>query len=446
MYRKLTKQLIEWKHNNNRKPLILEGARQTGKTYLLQQFGKEHYENMAYINMENASDKLKQIFEGTISPERIITQLEIMFGFDIQPAKTLLIFDEVQEIPRALTSLKYFCEDAPEYHIAASGSLLGIFLHQGTSFPVGKVDFLKLQPMNFEEFLLANGEKRLLDYAHKNIPGLHIFTEKLYDYFKYYMITGGMPEVVQSWINEKNIERVEKIQSSIIKTYLRDLSKHISKPDTVRVRQVFDSLPNQFAKKNDKFIYGIIKQGARAREYELSIEWLIDAGIVRRVNMVTCGNKLPLKAYIKQGAFKLYFIDVGLFRHLAKIPTGVVLEKSAIFDEFNGFMAEQFVLQELSHLELFYWESTAISEVDFVSQIDTKIVPIEVKSGLNVKSRSLKVYREKYKPELSIRFSLLPLENNNGLLNIPLYYSFIFDEIIKNRKQFCTSGNFRVSL
>lgn len=409
--------------------MILEGARQTGKTYLLQQFGEKHYKNVAYINMENASDKLKQIFEGTISPERIITQLEIMFGFEIQPAKTLLIFDEVQEIPRALTSLKYFCEDASEYHVVASGSLLGIFLHQGTSFPVGKVDFLKLQPMDFEEFLLANGEKRLLDYARKDISGTHIFMEKLYDYFKYYMVTGGMPEVVQSWINEKNIEKVEKIQSSIIETYLRDFSKHVPKSEAIRIRQVFDSLPDQFAKKNDKFVYGVIKQGGRAREYELAVEWLIDAGIVRRVNMVTCGDKLPLKAYLKRSAFKLYFIDVGLFRHLAKIPTGVVLEKSAIFDEFNGLMAEQFVLQELSYLELFYWGSGATSEVDFVAQIGVKIVPIEVKSGLNVKSQSLKVYREKFNPGLSIRFSLLPLENNNGLLNIPLYYSFIFDKI-----------------
>ena len=426
MYRKLTQQLIEWKQDKGRKPLILEGARQTGKTYILQAFGKEHYQNVAYINMENASDELKQIFVGSINPQRIVQQMEIMFGFAIRPTETLLIFDEVQEIPRALTSLKYFCEDAPEYHVVASGSLLGIFLHPGTSFPVGKVDFLKLQPMDFEEFLIANGEQKLVDFARQNANDLAFLTEKLYDYFKYYLVTGGMPEVVQSWIINKNIEKVEKIQNTILQTYIRDFSKHAKEPESIRIKQIFDSLPEQFAKKNDKFLYGLVREGARAREYELAIEWLLAAGIMRRVNLVKCGDKLPLRAYSERNSFKLYFIDVGLFRHFAKIPTAVVLDKTAIFDKFNGFLAEQYVLQELNRYELFYWTSGAQAEVDFVTQIDDKIVPIEVKSGLNVKAQSLKVYRERYKPELSVRFSLLPLENNNGLLNIPLYYSFLF--------------------
>ena len=426
MYRKIIQQLVDWKQDKQRKPLILEGARQTGKTYILQQFGKEHYKNVAYINMENASDQLKQIFDGSIFPKRIVQQLEIMFGFAIRPAETLLIFDEVQEIPRALTSLKYFCEDAPEYHVAASGSLLGIFLHPGTSFPVGKVNFLKMQPMDFEEFLIAGGEQQLIGFARENINDLKFLTEKLYDYFKYYLVTGGMPEVVQSWITEKNIEKVEKIQDTILQTYIRDFSKHAKEPETIRIKQVFDSLPDQFAKQNDKFIYGVVREGARAREYELAIEWLLAAGIVRRVNLVKCGDKLPLRAYSERNSFKLYFIDVGLFRHFAKIPTSIVLDKTAIFDEFNGLLAEQYVLQELNRYELFYWTSGAQAEVDFVTQIDSKIVPIEVKSGLNVKAQSLKVYRENYNPELSIRFSLLPLEENNGLLNIPLYYSFLF--------------------
>jgi predicted AAA+ superfamily ATPase len=429
MYRKTIQQLLDWKQNKCRKPLILEGARQTGKTYILQQFGKEHYQNVAYINMENASDELKQLFDGSISPGRIVQQLELMFGFSILPEKTLLIFDEVQEIPRALTSLKYFCENAPEYNVAASGSLLGIFLHPGASFPVGKVDFLKMQPMDFEEFLIANGEQRLVDFAKENADDLKFLTEKLYDYFKYYFVTGGMPEVVQSWITEKNIEKVEKIQDSILQTYIRDFSKHTKEPESIRIKQVFDSLPDQFAKKNDKFIYGAIREGARAREYELAIEWLLAAGIARRVNLVKCGDKLPLRAYSERSSFKLYFIDVGLFRHFAKIPTSVVLDKTAIFDEFNGLLAEQYILQELTDYELFYWTSGAQAEVDFVTQMESKIVPIEVKSGLNVRAQSLKVYREQYKPELSIRFSLLPLENNNGLLNIPLYYSFIFNQL-----------------
>jgi len=346
----------------------------------------------------------------------------------------LLIFDEVQEIPRALTSLKYFCEDAPEYNLVTSGSLLGIFLHPGTSFPVGKVDFLKMQPMDFEEFLIANGEQRLIDFARENSDDLAFLTEKLYDYFKSYLVTGGMPEVVQSWITEKNIERIEKIQDTILQTYIRDFSKHTKEAEPVRVKQVFDSLPNQFAKQNEKFIYGVIREGARAREYELAIEWLLSAGIVRRVNRVKCGDKLPLRAYSERNSFKLYFIDVGLFRRLAKIPTAVVLDKTAIFDEFNGLLVEQYVLQELNRYELFYWTSGAQAEVDFVTQLDNKIVPIEVKSGSNVKAQSLKVYRQNYNPELSIRFSLLPLEENNGLLNIPLYYSFLFP--IKKTKNY----------
>ena len=430
MYRKIIQQLIDWKHDKYRKPLVLEGARQTGKTYILQQFGKEHYTNVAYINMENASDELKQIFDGTISPKRIVQQLEIMFGFVIHPAETLLIFDEVQEIPRALTSLKYFCEDAPEYNLAASGSLLGIFLHSGTSFPVGKVDFLKMQPMDFEEFLIANNEQRLIDFARENSDDLAFLTEKLYDYFKCYLVTGGMPEVVQSWIIEKNIEKIEKIQDTILQTYIRDFSKHTQVAEAIRIKQIFDSLPNQFAKQNEKFIYGVIREGARAREYELAIEWLLSAGIVRRVNLVKRGDKLPLRAYSERNSFKLYFIDVGLFRRFAKIPTTVVLDKAAIFDEFNGLLVEQYILQELNRYELFYWTSGAQAEVDFVTQLDNKIVPIEVKSGTNVKAQSLKVYRQNYNPELSIRFSLLPFKENNGLLNIPLYHSFLFP--IKN--------------
>ncbi|MDR0831196.1 MAG: ATP-binding protein [Prevotellaceae bacterium] len=436
MYRKIIKQLIDWKQDKNRKPLILEGARQTGKTYILQQFGKEHYKNVAYINMENASDELKQIFSGSISPRRIVQQLELMFGFAILLEKTLLIFDEVQEIPRALTSLKYFCEEAPEYHVVASGSLLGIFLHPGTSFPVGKVDFMKMQPMDFEEFLIANGEQQLVDFARKNVNDLKFLTEKLYDYFKYYLVIGGMPEVVQSWIIDKNIEKVEKIQDTILQTYIRDFSKHVKEHESIRIKQVFDSLPEQFAKKNEKFIYGVVREGARAREYELAIEWLLAAGIARRVNCVKCGDKLPLRAYNERNSFKLYFIDVGLFRYFAKIPTSIVLDKTAIFDEFNGLLVEQYVLQELNKYELFYWTSGSQAEVDFVMQLDGQIVPIEVKSGLNVKAQSLRVYRERYSPELAIRFSLLPLEKNNGLLNIPLYYSFLFPIIESQNQRF----------
>ena len=430
MYRKIIHQLVDWKQDNARKPLVLEGARQTGKTYILQQFGKEHYQNVAYVNMENASNELKQIFTGSINPARIVQQLEIMFGFTIRPSETLLIFDEVQEIPRALTSLKYFCEEAPEYSVAASGSLLGIFLHPGTSFPVGKVDFLKMQPMDFEEFLIANGEQRLVDFARENPNDLAFLSEKLYDYFKHYLVTGGMPEVVQSWIQEKDIEKAEKIQDMILQTYIRDFSKHAKETEAIRIKQVFDSLLGQFAKKNEKFLYGVVREGGRAREYEVAIEWLIAAGIVRRVNLVKRGDKLPLRAYSERNTFKLYFIDVGLLRRFAKIPTAVVLNKTAIFDEFNGLLAEQYVLQELNRHELFYWTSSAQAEVDFVAQIGSKIIPIEVKSGQNVKAQSLKVYREKFRPELAIQFSLKETKIDGDLLNISLYHSSFFEAVI----------------
>ncbi|MDR1975316.1 MAG: AAA family ATPase [Bacteroidales bacterium] len=436
MERKLMSELIKWKDRSGRKPLLLEGARQVGKTWLLKEFGKRCFKNVAYINFQNPSQEIIDLFSGSIEPKRIITTLELLLNMKISPSETLLIFDEAQEVPRVLTSLKYFCEDAPEYHIATAGSLLGIFLHRDISFPVGKVNTLKLEPMDFEEFLWANERENIVTFLKSN-PFETTFNEVLSDLFKQYLYIGGMPEVVADWIENKDVIKANEIQREILSNYRKDFIKHTDNTTAVRIRQVFDSLPVQFAKNNDKFLYGTIKSGARAREYEMAIEWLIDAGIVRRTNRVNRGDKIPLKSYVDITAFKLYFVDVGLFRHLAEIPFEVIADKTAIFDEFNGLVAEQFVLQQLSKHTLFYWTGSEESEVDFVMQYHSDIVPIEVKSGTNVKAKSLKIFREKYTPKISVRFSLKNTRLDNDLLNISLFSVFLYENILDCSSEKC---------
>ncbi len=438
MQRELLTKLVAWKESEARKPLILEGARQVGKTYLLkEEFGAKFYDNVAYLNLQNPVPELREVFEETLEPRRILARLELLLHTDIVPGKTLLFFDEVQEMPRALESLKYFYEEVPEYHVVVAGSLLGVFLHQGTSFPVGKVDFLRLEPMNFREFLLAKGEEKTVKHLQENVED-QIFRTVLLDAFREYLFVGGMPEVVKHWVNHQDVARVDEIQERILLSYQSDFSKYPDERMAVRIKQVFDSLPSQFAKDNEKFTYGAVKSGARAREYEMAIEWLVDAGLVRRVFRVKRGDQLPLKAYVDPSAFKLYFLDIGLFRRLAEINTAVIVQKNAIFDQFNGLMAEQFVLQELSQRhKLYYWASEARAEVDFVAQIGSQIVPIEVKSGENVQAKSLKVYREKYQPKWAVRFSLkdLLIDRENGLINLPLFETFLFDEILQSSSE-----------
>ena len=436
MERKLMSELIKWKAKSNRKPLLLEGARQVGKTYLLKEFGKRCFKNVAYINFQNPSTDLIDLFNGSIEPKRIILLLELRLGMKISPTDTLIIFDEAQDVPRALTSLKYFYEDAPEYHIATAGSLLGVFLHKDTSFPVGKVNTMKLEPMDFEEFLWAHNRGNITEYLKTN-PDETAFNEILSDLLKQYLYIGGMPEVVKDWIENQNVENITAIQEEILSNYRKDFSKYTDNTTAVRIRQVFDSLTAQFAKKNDKFIYGTVKSGARAREYEMAIEWLLDAGIVRRVNQVSCGDKIPLKAYANPSSFKLYFVDVGLFRYLAEIPIEVINDKNAIFDEFNGLVAEQFVLQQLSKYTLFFWEGTDSSEVDFVMQYGAIIVPIEVKSGTNVKAKSLQIFREKYSPKISVRFSMRGTKLDGDLQNISLKNIILFEHLLDSSPEKC---------
>jgi len=341
----------------------------------------------------------------------------------------LIIFDEIQSNPRVLTSLKYFNELAWEYHIIASGSLLWIALHKETSFPVWKIEFLHLEPMDFEEFLLANGEEKLIKSCKKELN--QNFNDKLYEYMKQYLFTGWMPEIVQSWITEQDVEKVDLLQWNILQSYKYDFSKHTTEQMTKRLTQIWESIPLQFAKENDKFIRWIIREWARAKDYEIALQRLEDSGLVRKVNRVKRWDKLPLLAYQEESIFKLYFLDIWLLRKLTDIPSQVLMNKSTIFDEYNWLFAEQFVLQNLWKYKFFYWTSNANAEVDFISQIDEYIIPFEVKSGKNTKSKSLKIYREKYNPKKSIRFSLLDYIEQEWLINIPLYLIFCFDEIFQ---------------
>lgn len=426
MYRKIIEELKNWKNKKDRQPLILKGARQVGKTWILQEFGKECFEDVLYINFENENN-IKDLFEGSIEPKRILEFLSAIHRKKIEPEKTLIIFDEIQELPRALTSLKYFSESAPEYAICCAGSLLGVFLHDKVSFPVGKVDFLEMQPLDFEEFLIANGEEELIRVIKNNkmekLPDL--VTGKLEDYLKKYFVIGGMPRAVSTWIEEKDFEKVEVIQKGILDSYERDFSKHTDNNTATKIEYVWKSIPSQLAKENRKFLYGVVKDGARAREYENAINWLESTGLIRIVNRVKCGDKQPLKAYEDLKAFKIYFIDIGLLRVLCELDYETIIVKDKIFNEFNGLLTEQFVLQELSNINkiksIYYWSNEYKSEVDFIFTYKNFNIPVEAKAGINVKAQSLKVFMNEYNTKLALRYSLLNLSIDNKILNIPLY-------------------------
>lgn len=437
MYRKLMMELKDWKDKKDRLPLILKGARQVGKTWILQEFGKKYFDNVLYINFENAGN-IASIFDGNIEPTRIIEYLSALNHKKIEPEKTLIIFDEIQELPRALTSLKYFAEQTPQYAICCAGSLLGVFLHDQVSFPVGKVDFLELQPLDFEEFLIANNENDLINIIKHNklekIPDL--LTDKLKDYLKKYFVVGGMPRAVKTWIEEKDFELVEKVQKGILEAYERDFSKHTDNSTATKIQYVWNSIPSQLAKENRKFIYGVVKDGARAREYENSINWLRDTGLIRVVNRVKCGNKQPLKAYEDLKAFKIYLLDVGLLRVLCELPYETIINEDAIYNEFNGLLTEQFVLQELKNINkinsVYYWSNEFQSEIDFVFSYKNNIIPVEAKAGVNVRAQSLKVYMKEYEPKFAIRYSLLNVTFDDKILNIPLYAIWNTEEYLKN--------------
>ena len=424
MYRYKMEDLKKWKNSTDRKPLIIRGARQVGKTWLMKEFGKNEYKKYAYINFDDNS-RMEQLFSGDFDIERIIQGLKIESGVNIEPENTLIIFDEVQETPKALTSLKYFYENAKQYNIIAAGSLLGVAMHAGTSFPVGKVDFLDLYPLNFFEFLKALGENELVDLIYKNDTELiTVFADKLKLYLKQYMFIGGMPDVVENYIKNKDFTEVRKRQETLLNAYEQDFSKHAPNNIVPRIRQLWNNIPTQLAKENKKFIYGLIKEGARAREYELALSWLIDCGLIYQVNRVN-DCKIPLSAYQDFSAFKLYLLDVGLLCAMAKIDAMTIIEGNEIFVEFKGSLTEQYVLTELKtniDSPIFYWSSDkGIAEVDYIIQLGKYNIPIEVKANENLQSKGLKTFVQKYKNQINIRTSMTNYRKEEWLTNIPLY-------------------------
>lgn len=432
MYRKIMSKLIEWKNDKNRKPLILRGARQVGKTYIIKQFGSENYEGVAYFNFDHDTE-LHNLFDNTKDPERILEQLAFIYGKSIIPEKTLVVFDEIQECPNALNALKYFEEEASEYHIISAGSLLGIRLSH-TSFPVGKVDFLDMYPMTFTEFLEADGCKNLVEYMEsikeiENIPNM--FFDRLSEKLKAYFIIGGMPEAVNSWTQEKDMEKVNKIQNNILWAYESDFSKHTSNVEANRISIIWNSIPSQISKENKKFLYQVAKTGARAREYEGALNWLKDANVVNKIYNVTKPS-MPLISYNDLSAFKIYLNDVGLLRKMTDLDSKVVVEGNKLFEEFKGALTESYVLQTLLSIGLtpYYFTFDNRYEIDFMIQYKNEIIPIEVKSSENVNNTSLKVYNEKYNPKTRIRFSMRNLNKDDNLINIPLFMVEHTDKLI----------------
>ena len=424
MKRKLLNNLIEWKNDKNHKPLVLEGARQVGKTWLMKEFGRTQYKKVAYINFDR-NEKMCKVFETDLDTNRLITAIELDVEFKITPEDTLIIFDEIQECPRAITSLKYFNEDAPQYDIIAAGSLLGVAHHFGTGFPVGKVEFLRLYPLSFTEFLDAMGKEQFVELIEKqDFEMIKLFNTKFEDLLKQYTYIGGMPEVVQDFVDNKDFKKVRTIQKRILSSYEKDFSKHIPANTVEKVRMLWNSVPTQLAKDNKKFIYNAIKKGARAKEFETALTWLKDAGLIYQVYKITKPG-LPIGAYEDLDSFKLFVLDVGLLGALVNLDAKTILDRYEIFQEFKGAMAEQYVLQQfktIKDLPVYYWTNeTSRSEVDFVIQVGSKVVPVEVKAATNLKARSLKIYMEQFKPELALRTSLADYKKTDNLVDLPLY-------------------------
>ena len=424
MFRSAMKELEKWKAKKRRKPLIIRGARQVGKTWLMKEFGATAYVHTVYINFDN-NERMKTLFTGSFSVERIVTGLELYAGQKIDADNTLLIFDEVQEVPQALAALKYFNEDAPQYQIVCAGSLLGVALHPGTSFPVGKVEFLDLYPLSFFEFMIAMGKDQYVDLLQKgDFEMASAFKQDYIDLMKPYYYVGGMPEVVQAFADNRDFNEAREIQQRILSAYEQDFSKHAPNEVVPRIRMLWNSIPAQLAKENKKFIYGLIKEGARAKEYELAMLWLTDCGLVHKVHRVSTPS-LPLKAYEDLKAFKLFLLDVGLLSCMVGLRQDVLLDGNELFKEFKGALTEQYVLQQLKTvrgLNIYYWTAErGTAEVDFVIDNGGDVTPVEVKAEVNLQAKSLKVYREKFQPRLSIRTSMADYKIEDWLLNLPLW-------------------------
>ena len=433
--RDLEAKLQAWKSSKNRKPLLLKGARQVGKTSLLKTFGKKHFERVAYFNFDEQPE-LHQFFEQSKDPHRLVENLSLVYGSTIHPQTDFLIFDEIQECKPALNALKYFCENTPQYAIAGAGSLLGITLNNHASFPVGKVDFMEVYPLTFLEFL-DGADTALADY----IRGLNfsqpipdIFFNRLSEKFKQYFISGGMPEPATRLVVNKAIDETQQVLSDILKAYELDFSKHVQTKDIAKVQLIWQSIPSQLAKENNKFLYQVVKSGARAREYEDALKWLEQAGLVHKVY---CCKKphVPLSTYDDLSSFKIFMLDVGLLRRKSQLHPSAFSEGNRLFTEFKGALTENFVLQSLltqSESMPRYWTSPGKAEVDFLIQFENEILPVEVKSNESVRSRSLARYAEEFAPKLKIRYSLKNLELNDGLINIPLFLIDRTTDVIKS--------------
>lgn len=424
MYRIAIEKLYHWKKSKHRKPLIIEGARQVGKTWLMKEFGERAYADTIYVNFDS-NPAIAELFALDLDIDRVMKGLELYAGRKINPDDTLLIFDEVQEVPRALASLKYFCENAPEYHIVCAGSLLGIALHEGTSFPVGKVDFLKLFPLSFKEFLMATGRERFAELLDKRDFSMITSFRQIYiDALKQYYFVGGMPEAVQSFVEEQDFQEVRAIQQRILTAYEQDFSKHAPNEIVPKIRMIWNSIPSQLAKENKKFIYGLVREGGRAKEYETAIMWLTDCGLVHKVSRVNAAG-IPLKAYEDLKAFKLFLLDVGLLGCMTGLRARTLLDGNNLFAEFKGALTEQYVCQQLKTVEdigiYYYTNDRGSCEVDFVVDTGDRIIPVEVKAEVNLKAKSLKTYREKYAPKISVRTSMADYKKEDWLVNLPLY-------------------------
>lgn len=424
MYRIAMEKLYKWKESRRRKPLIIEGARQVGKTWLMKEFGSKAYADTVYINFDSNS-RMAELFASDLNIDRLVMGIEIYAGRKIIPDSTLLIFDEVQEVPRALASLKYFYEDAPQYHIVCAGSLLGIALHEGTSFPVGKVDFLCLYPLSFREFLMATAGERFAELLdQRDYQMVTAFKQTYIDALKQYYFVGGMPEAVQSFAEEKDFNEVREIQRRILAAYEQGFSKHAPIEIVPKIRMVWNSIPSQLAKENKKFIYGLVREGGRAKDYETAIMWLCDCGLVHRVSRVNSAG-IPLKAYEDLRAFKLFIVDVGLLGCMTGLRQHTLLDGNDLFAEFKGALTEQYVCQQLKTVEglniYYYTNDRGSCEIDFVVDNGDQVIPVEVKAEVNLKAKSLKTYREKFNPKISVRTSMADYKKEDWLVNLPLY-------------------------
>ena len=423
MKRTVYKKLLEWKQKRIRKPLLLHGARQVGKTWLMKEFGKNEYENTVYINFDN-NKTAKEIFKIDYDIKRIISALKILSREPVNTESTLIIFDEIQECPEALGCLKYFYEECPDYHIIAAGSLLGLALHEKTSFPVGKVDFINVFPLSFSEFLDATGNGEILSPAfEKNFYAVSPFASVLKEMLRKYYYVGGMPEAVMTYIETDDLYQTREVQKNLLTYYESDFSKHAPREQIPRIQMVWNSVPAQLAKENRKFVYGVIREGARAKDYELAIQWLADYGLIFKSTRIR-KPALPVKAYEEQSAFKMFLNDIGLLGAMADLPAVTVINGNRIFSEFKGALTEQFAAQELrtAGFQLYYYSTeNSDGEIDLVIQKEDRIIPVEVKAEENLRAKSLKAYCNKYSPLEAVRTSMSDYRQEEWMTNVPLY-------------------------